>query len=132
MSNNKQVAGDFLAALGRGDVETMKSLLTPQSVAICTGTGLLSGTRDYAAICETASGLGRITRAGIRFTIVSMTAEEDRVSCEARGESVLVNGVPYNNEYHFLFTVRDGKVVRMVEYMDSKLTEQVLGPLLAG
>jgi uncharacterized protein len=59
-----------------------------------------------------------------------MTAEADRVAAEFAGKATLMNGQAYDNEYFFLFSVRDGKIYRMKEYMDSLLVERVLGPLV--
>jgi ketosteroid isomerase-like protein len=128
---NKQVVRDFLSALGRGDVEAIARTLSPEVKAISTGTSFMSGTRDYDTILSTAGTLGSITRDGIDFEILSMTAEEDRVSAEAKGRSTLVNGTPYDNEYHFLFTVRGSSIVQIREYFCTKLTEDAFGPLLA-
>lgn len=38
------------------------------------------------------------------------------VLMRGRGESA--RGIPYNNDYFFLFEVKDGKVVRMIEELD--------------
>ncbi|HET8612768.1 MAG TPA: nuclear transport factor 2 family protein [Sphingomonas sp.] len=129
---NKQVVRDFLTALGRGDAEAMAPILSPDVQAIATGTSFMSGTRDRNTILSTLGTLSSITEDGIDFALLSMTAEQDRVSAEAQGRSTLVNGTPYNNEYHFLFTLRGGKIVRIREYFCTKLTEDAFGPLLAG
>lgn len=128
---NKQVVRDFLSALGRGDASGLAAVLSPDVKAIATGTCFMSGTRDYDTVLSAAGQLGAITRDGIDFTILSMTAEEDRVSAEAKGRSVLVNGTPYDNEYHFLFTVQGGRIVQIREYFCTKLTEEAFAPLIA-
>lgn len=128
---NKQVVRDFLAALGRGDVDGIAATLAPEAEAIATGTSFMSGTRDRETILATAGTLGAITQDGIAFEILSMTAEDDRVSAEAKGRSTLVNGTPYNNEYHMLFRIRDGRIAQIREYFCTKLTEETFGPILA-
>jgi hypothetical protein len=67
---------------------------------------------------------------GIRFRILHLTAEADRVAVEARGSSTLMNGNQYNNEYHFLIFIRDGKVYKFMEYLDTQLADEVLAPPL--
>jgi len=128
---NKQVVRDFITALGRGDAEAMAPTLSLDVQAIATGTSFMSGTRDYDTILSTLGTLRSITENGIDFAILSMTAEQDRVSAEAEGRSTLVNGTLYNNEYHFLFTLRGGKIVRIREYFCTKLTEDAFAPLMA-
>jgi len=130
MTDNKAVVGNFLAALGCGDVEGVKRLITEDVAAVCTGTCVLSGTRLYPDICAATGQLRQVTRNGIEFRILSMTAEDDRVAVETEGKSTLLNGKPYNNQYHFLFFVRDGRICRIREYLDTKLVDDVLGPLM--
>jgi uncharacterized protein len=132
MSDNKKLVTAFMQALGKGDAEAMKPLLTADMVAVCTGTCLLSGSRNAAEILGAVGMLKQATKNGIDFKLLNLTAEEDRVAVEAEGYSTLVNGTPYNNQYHFLFFIRDGKVCRLKEYMDTKLVQDSLGPLLAG
>lgn len=128
---NKDIARSFLDALGVGDVEAVKGLITDDIVAVCTGTSLLSGTRGYAEIVGAADIFTKITKSGLRFEILTMTAEEDRVAVEAQGHSELVTGAAYNNQYHFLFHVRDGRICMLKEYIDTKLADEVLAPLFA-
>ena len=130
MQNHKATVEKFLDALGNGDGETLATLITEDIAAICTGTSMLSATRGYAEVVGVAGMLKQITQNGIAFKILTMTAEADRVSCEAEGTSTLVNGVAYNNQYHFLFFFRDGKVCKIKEYIDTKLADATLGALM--
>lgn len=127
---NKDIAGKFLKALGQGDSATVDSLLTDDCVAVCTGSSIVSRTRSRDEIVRTANYFKRTMKEGVRFEILTMTAEDDRVSVESEGFSELKNGVAYNNQYHFLFFFRDGKVCKLKEYMDTKLADEVMRPVL--
>jgi ketosteroid isomerase-like protein len=60
------------------------------------------------------------------LTPVSFTAEADRVAFEAVGHAVNnANGRVYDNRYHHLMTVRDGKIVELREYQDTLLLYDV-------
>lgn len=131
MQSNKTIAQQFLTALGKGDAATMATLIAPDVKAVCTGTSVLSCTRNHDEILGALMMLSQVTQNGIAFTVLSMTAEDDRVSVEAEGASTLVNGVPYNNQYHFLFYIRDGRVYLLKEYIDTKLADATLGALAA-
>jgi ketosteroid isomerase-like protein len=73
-----------------------------------------------------AVGSEALIRGGrYRFTIQSLTAEEDRVSAIADGHSTRTTGVAYNNNYHFLFTIRDGIIVAIREYHDTRYAAEV-------
>lgn len=131
LEENKTVVRQFLAALGGGDVEALKRLMTDDIVAVQPGTSLLSGSRGHADICAATGMLSSLTRSGIVFNVICLTAEDERVSCEIEGNSTLVNGTPYNNQYHMLFTLREGRVCQLREYLDTKLVDAALVPLLA-
>jgi uncharacterized protein len=130
MADNKQVMRDFLKALGSGDAAAMEKLLTDDVKAVCTGTCVMSGTRSRAEILGALAMLSSVTQKGIEFKILNLTAEADRVSCEFEGCSTLANGTPYNNQYHFLVFLRDGRICLIKEYMDTKLVEERFRPLM--
>ena len=123
---NKAVVREFLAALGRADKKRVGSVLHPDCRAIAIGTCALSGERDRASVLSTVDMLGKATQNGIAFSLISMTAEDDRVSAEVEGRSILTNGKAYNNQYHFLFHIRDGSITELKEYFCTKLVEDVL------
>lgn len=124
---NKALVVEFMNAMGRGDVETVKALSTDDLVAITTGTGIVSGTRNYEVIMQSVAAFPQITKAGVTVKILNLTAEDDRVAMEWDGFATMVSGKEYNNHYHNLMFIRDGKVCKMVEYCDLKLADYALG-----
>jgi ketosteroid isomerase-like protein len=57
---------------------------------------------------------------GLKMTVKSLIAEGDRVALEVESYGELQNGRIYNNEYHTLMTVRDGKISEVREYLDTQ------------
>jgi ketosteroid isomerase-like protein len=57
---------------------------------------------------------------GLKMTVKSLIAEGDRVAVEVESWGELQNGRVYNNEYHFLMTIRDGKICEVKEYLDTQ------------
>ena len=55
-----------------------------------------------------------------------MIAEDDRVAAEVKGDAVHASGQVYQNEYHFLVTLKDNKIIELKEYMDTQLAAKVL------
>ena len=53
-------------------------------------------------------------------------AEGDRVAVEATSKGEHVSGQTYSNEYHFLFEFREGKLLRLKEYMDTERVTDIL------
>jgi ketosteroid isomerase-like protein len=127
---NKETAVRFIRAIGHGDIETIKSVVTPDMTIVTKGSCAISGTHDYAAIMMFATIFPQITTNGLDFHILTLTAEDDRVACEAEGYATLTSGDSYNNQYHFLLFFRDGKICQMREYMDTKLVDAALVPCL--
>ena len=131
LTQNKSTAIAFLHAMGAGDRATLEKLTAPDAQIITAGYCKLSMTHEYDSIMGVADALPKITKAGIAFDILLVTAEDDRVAVQAQGHAESIDGTPYNNQYHFLLQLRDGQVWRMYEYMDTQLAETVLGPYLA-
>lgn len=126
----KDVARSWLEAVGRGDLETFRSLVTDDIVHTVTGTSVLSGDRDLAGLLQLVSQLKQFTVAGLRFEFSHFTEEDDRVAVEFTGTAELINGTRYDNVYHLLFHFRDGKVARVKEYLDTQLVSDTIGPIV--
>ena len=56
---------------------------------------------------------------GLRMWVKNTIAEGDQVAMEVESRGELKNGRIYNNEYHMLITLRDGKIVDLKEYYDT-------------
>jgi uncharacterized protein len=131
MNDNKTLVNAFLESLGTGNTERLKTLITEDFSAVATGTAIVSGTRSRDELLHAAQMLKAGTTNGIEFRVLNLTAEADRVAAEVEGYATFVSGLAYNNQYHFLFFIRDGKICKLKEYFDTKLADAVLGPSMA-
>jgi ketosteroid isomerase-like protein len=93
------------------------------------GNTLISGTFGKAQLAEFASRVLEAFPQGLVFSVTGMVAEGDKVAVQAESRGVHVSGQPYHNQYHFLITVRDGRIFESREYMD---TEQVTRVICGG
>jgi len=120
---NREVVQRYFDAVHTGDMATVESLLDenvtfwvppslPDGVEFRGREAVLSLFRESVALYDTTAGLS--------VEIDAMTAEEDRVAVELRirGRSA-ASGEPYHNHYHFLFRIREGRVVAIREHLDS-------------
>jgi len=57
---------------------------------------------------------------GLTLTVKSSLAEGDKVALEVESQGELHNGRIYNQEYHFLMTIGDGKITSVKEYLDTQ------------
>jgi hypothetical protein len=63
-----------------------------------------------------------------KFHIDDLVAEGDQVVVEGRGEAPTKDGRAYNNTYCIVVTVREGKISRIREHLDSELVTAIFGP----
>jgi len=132
MESNKELAQRWLEAVGSGDTDSVRTLMSDDAVWQLMGTSVLAGERDVDGLVELAALLHSAMKDGLEFEFLHFTAEDDRVAVEFRGRSELAAGGSYDNVYHLLFHFRDGKIVHVKEYTDSKIIDAAVGPLLAG
>jgi ketosteroid isomerase-like protein len=57
---------------------------------------------------------------GLKMTVKGLIAEADKVAVEVESYGELQNGRVYNQEYHFLLTIREGKISAVREYLDTQ------------
>ena len=62
----------------------------------------------------------------IQLDIYNVIASGEWVITEATGHGVTKKGLDYDNSYCLVWQVRDGKVIRFVEYCDTELVSKVL------
>lgn len=124
---NKQIARDYFARIAAGDAEGTADLFAEDGAILVMGNTLLPPeTRGRKAIVNLIGMLPQIfPETGLKVVADIFTAEEDRVAVVGHSEAVHVSGKPYNNNYHFLLTIRDGKIVESREYLDTLLLTNV-------
>jgi uncharacterized protein len=67
----------------------------------------------------------RKRRVEMTLDLIRCVNDGDYVVVEAQGDGVTVAGVPYDSPYLFLFETRDGLIVSMREYSDTRLAAEV-------
>lgn len=126
IEDNKQRVLDFFDALNAADGERIAAAYAPDGSCWTSGNTLISGTLSRDQIVAGSAAVLEVFPQGLVFTVHAMTAEGERVAVEAESRGVHVSGSEYNNLYHFLFEFRDGKLLRLKEYMDTELITDVL------
>ena len=125
LNNNKELACKFFDSLSSGTQDYL-NFYTDDSIIWTAGDNAIGGTRTKKEIVKFAQGILAAFPDGITFNITGMTAEADRVAVEVNGESIHASGKSYNNQYHFLLIIRDGKIIQLKEYMDTQLAAKIL------
>ena len=78
---------------------------------------------DRNEFAKVPSTMSQLMTSPIQLRITDMTAEGDRVAVEAETDSEMLNGKRYNNAYHFVFKLREGKFYEVREYSCSHLAQ---------
>ena len=122
---NKKIAKKFFEALSTGSDKYL-DFYTDDSVIWTAGDNAIGGTRTKKEIINFAQNILAAFPSGITFKITGMTAEEEKVAVEVSGEAIHASGQTYNNQYHFLLRIQDGKIIELKEYMDTQLAAKIL------
>jgi ketosteroid isomerase-like protein len=124
-ATHHQIVRDFLAGLCEGELSD--DALTPDF----SGWTVLSGPVDKATYQRAFKVFAQIFEEGPVPTIHSLTAEEDRVVAEFRSKGTLRNGDAYQNDYLFLFRIRDGRIAYVGEYFNPDIVREKIAPAMA-
>lgn len=127
VESNKQLIRDYFACGNVGDYAALLSHLSQTDFhLICRALPPLHYQVDKPGFEQMLKSVHETFSQPLQITIAQMTAEGDRVAVQASSRGVLVQGGEYCNSYHFLFTLRDGKIVQIEEYLCSFSMAKIL------
>ena len=127
---NKQLVLTFIEAMGRGDADAAAPCIAEDTFILAKGFGKFAGVRTHDTILATIGAFRQLMPDGMAPTILSVTADDDRVVVEFEGHGTLVNGEDYANQYCMVFMIRDGKIRQVNEYFCTILADEKLWPLV--
>ena len=124
---SREVVQRAIDALNRGDSEGFLNSFSADFDFWMPGTtpssGRTKGIQEFATlVAKVASYLDVM----ITIKVTNFIACGEWVITEAVGHGVTKKGKDYNNTYCHLWQVRDGKIVKFVEYNDTDLIVRVL------
>ncbi len=117
--NNKRAVTQFFEAFSRGAISEAFALVSDSAAWWVPGTLPFSGTKTKAQYLQVVGAIQTGFPSGLSLKVTGMTAEGDRVAAEVESLGTHTNGKIYNNKYHFLILLKDGKFVQVKEYMDT-------------
>jgi ketosteroid isomerase-like protein len=121
--SNKKLASDFFGRFTANDVAGALDMMSDDATWWIAGKPALtrnSGDHDKAQIAQTFYNMTGRLKNGLKMTVKNVIAEDDQVAIELESYGELQNGRIYNNEYHVLMTIRDGKISKVREYLDTQ------------
>ncbi|MGD9660169.1 MAG: nuclear transport factor 2 family protein [Porticoccaceae bacterium] len=130
--DNKQLVADFMAHFGNKDVQGALDMMADDATWWIGGKVELfpvAGLKTKAEIADIFFDLVPPMKNGLKITPKGFVAEGNKVALEAESYGEFPDGRIYNNEYHFLITIENGKIKAVKEYLDTMHTADVLGML---
>ena len=127
-AENKEIVRRYFELLLEGDVEGIRPILSDDCEFFFAGDLPASGRHDVTTGIAIGSAITSYVTGPVTFNLGTMTAESDRVSVEAESFGSTAE-TSFNNQYHFLFRIRDGKIVQMKEYFDTLLVWEIAKPM---
>jgi ketosteroid isomerase-like protein len=118
----KTILSRYVAAVEAGDAETIRDSFAESATWTLAGEMPISGTWEgrNAIIDEfLATAMSNYEPGSVNLEITGMIAEGDRVALQWTSRARTLDGQPYENDCIGVFTVSDGKIQSVREYMDT-------------
>ena len=130
IENNKQTVREYLAHFKNAAVTDLLDAMSEDATWWILGKPHLfpgAGNKSKADMERIWGSLFGRMKDGLEMTVIGIVAEGDKVAAEIRSHADLTDGRVYENQYHMLFTVRQGKIVEVKEYADTLLIANMFG-----
>ena len=121
-TDSKKVVEQYVAAVQAGDRDRIGGCFAEDAVWQLDGELPISGTwegRDTILNDFLGTAMQYYQPGSVELTITSLIAEGENVAMEWTSQARTNDGEPYLNHCIGVFTVRDGRIARVREYMDT-------------
>ena len=128
-TDTKAVVERYVAAVAAGDGPAIRGAFAETATWRLFGDMPMSGTwrgRDTIIDEFLAGALGHYEPGSIRLEITAIVADGERAVVEWTSRARTRRGEPYENFCVGVFTVRDGKIQAVREYMDTAYATRML------
>jgi len=124
---SRRIVLDAIDVLNKGDGEGWLAAFHEDFEFTIPGNDSLSGTKKgMKAFRDLIENVGERLDVAITIKLTNVIASGEWVVTESLGHSVTKKGEDYNQTYCILFQVREGKIIKYVEYHDTALIRKVL------
>jgi uncharacterized protein len=121
--DSKAVLEQYVAALQAGDEDAIREFFAEDATWRLDGDLPISGTwegRDAILDEFLATAMSYYLPGSVSLEITSIVADGERAAMEWTSRADTLEGRPYENRCAAVFTVRDGRITRVHEYMDTR------------
>jgi len=121
--DNKELVSELFSRFSDGDITGVLGMMADDAtwwIAGKAGTVPVAGTQSKEQIARLFHRMASQLNNGLKMNIKNMIAEGDSVAAEVESYGELKNGRVYNQEYHMLIEIRNGKIRAVREYLDTQ------------
>jgi len=122
---NKAIAKKVITAISNDNWEYVNDVFAEDAVVWIAGSMPISGTHTKEFVIVAGKRTREGFPEGLSLTPKAMTVEGGRVAIEAESLGKHISGKTYNNHFHILMEIKDGKVCTWKEYMDTMHANEV-------
>jgi uncharacterized protein (TIGR02246 family) len=125
----KAVLTAYVSAVEAGDAEAIRASFAEDATWTLAGELPISGAwvgREAIIDEFLPSAMSHYQPGSVRLEITGMIAEGDNVALQWTSRARTLDGTPYENDCIGVFTVRDGKIRSVHEYMDTHYAYRAL------
>jgi len=127
---NEQAVLDFFTGLSTGDLDNIRPFLTEDSVwqpmvRDIPGAGEYRGNQIIDDFLGPVRGM--FAPGDPKVHVAAIFSDGDMVAVESTSTGHVADGREYNNSYAWVFRMKDGKIARLHEYMDSHYVARLFG-----
>lgn len=128
MSNSKkEIVQQYCAAVGRGDIDTVRTLVTDDYTHEFLGSTFLAGTRQLPEVLERIAAFNAALVDGAKFTFTDIVEEGDLVLAFFTGECALESGGRFDGVYAISCRFKGDRLHATKELVDTKLADSLQG-----
>lgn len=128
IEENRRIAVEFFRRIDHNDVAGALALLADDVNYWILGDRAVTpsaGDHDKSAMSKLFHVMFKTFKDGLRMRVLGTTTEADRVALEVESRGELKNGRVYQQKYHILMTIRDGRITAVREYLDTQHVHEV-------
>lgn len=129
VENNKKLIETYFSTVESLDEQKIASLLSEDFLfeSMLKKPEIFNFSWGRSHFSAAAKAMSARMKAPLKFWIVDMIGEGDKVAVQAESMGEMLSGKIYNNAYHFLFTIHDGKITHVKEYSCSFTANDCFG-----
>ncbi len=123
IEQHKQIAATFFQHISAGNFQTALAMMNEDATYWILGRRDVipsAGANDRARMERIFNAMTERMDSPLQMRIKSAIGEGDRVAMEMESHGTLKNGRVYNNQYHLLMRIADGRIAEVREYLDTQ------------